>query len=139
MKQEVRRNRNICSNLISSEDVQVQAPTTDEHEKQTMHAVEESQATQQGKEEQDQQKTREPPQQNTPTEEKNKRWCWKKGKRSQTKMMHKRRLAIEKNKKGEEECRVENPQKFQKTLLKKARRKQSPTFMENFQRKQMAL
>ena len=36
-------------------------------EKQTMHTVEESHATQQGEGEQDQQKAREPPQQNTPT------------------------------------------------------------------------
>ena len=122
MKQEVRRNRNICSNLISSEDVQVQAPTTDEHEKQTMHAVEESQATQQGKEEQDQQKTREPPQQNTPTEEKNKRWCWKKGKRSQRKMMHKRRLAIEKNKRGKKNLEQRIPQCYQKYCLSKLRK-----------------
>jgi len=47
-------------------------------------------------------------------------------------MMHKRILATEKNKRGKEEYRAEYPQKFQKTLLKKVQRKQSPTFIDNF-------
>jgi len=50
VKQEVRKNRNICSSPISSKDEQGQAPTVGEQqkvvlEKQIMHAVEESQAT----------------------------------------------------------------------------------------------
>ena len=47
VKQEVRKNRDICSSPISSEDEQVQAPTAGEKEKvvlekQSMHAMQES-------------------------------------------------------------------------------------------------
>jgi len=44
-KQEAKKNRNIYSSPISSEDEHMQALTTDEHEKQIGHTVEESQDT----------------------------------------------------------------------------------------------
>ena len=55
LKQEVRMNRNICNTPPTSKDEQPQAPTTREKQKvalekpQSMHAMEQSQPTQQGK------------------------------------------------------------------------------------------
>jgi len=53
--------------------------------------------------------------------------------------MHNRTLATKKNRRGKEEFRVENPLILTKTLPKKALKKQSPTFIDNYQRKQMTL
>jgi len=123
LKQEVRKNINICNTPPTSEDEQPQAPTIEEKQKLVLektlsvHAMQPLQPTHQEEGGQQQQKPTNPPQQGTTASGQGLKFMLKKRK----------------------QCIIETPSMLPKIQHKKALKKQLLAVINNLMRKQMTL